>query len=212
MQDLDPGSQTATEFWEGIYHNASSKTSGIPSVILEKFAAEREPGNALDLGCAKGDDAVWLAKNGWTVVGVDVAPSVLRIAAENAERYGVSNQVCFEKHDLAETFPDGQFDLISAMFLETPLELPRAELFHRAAKALRRSGLLLIATHQILAPWAWGDPSVERPDGPARLTELDIDDKNWREVFVGSVEREARGPEGQTAQVKDAVIALKKLA
>ncbi|MDP5221018.1 class I SAM-dependent methyltransferase, partial [Ruegeria sp. 2205SS24-7] len=75
----------------------------------------------------------------------------------------------------------------------------------------RPSGLLLIATYQILAPWAWGDPSVERPDARARLAELILDSEDWREVFVGSDERDAIGPEGQTAQVKDAVVALEKL-
>lgn len=49
---------------------------------LTRFVAGRRPGTALDLGYARGDDAIWLARRGWTVTGVDV--SMLLIAAHGA--------------------------------------------------------------------------------------------------------------------------------
>ena len=58
------------------------KTSGVPSKILEQFTEILAPGQALDLGCAKGDDVVWLAKQGWQVLGVDISKAALDIASE----------------------------------------------------------------------------------------------------------------------------------
>lgn len=51
--------KTPLQFWEGLYANASGEMSGNPSTALARFAGDRTPGVALDLGCAKGDDAVW---------------------------------------------------------------------------------------------------------------------------------------------------------
>lgn len=203
--------QSAVEFWENIYRDAAPQTSGRPSLVLERFAKDRGPGRALDLGCAKGDDLVWLAKRGWRALGVDVAPSALRLAAANARRNGVAGRTEFERHDLAESFPEGEFDLVSAVFLQTPLEFPRTAVLRRAAASLRSGGLLLIASHQKVAPWSWSDPATELPDADVRLGELDLDPGGWRRLFVGPLERDARGPDGQVASVTDAVVALERL-
>lgn len=211
MQHPDLGSKTAEEFWEDIYSNASSQTSGRPSKILARFAEHRPPGDALDLGCAKGDDAVWLAKQGWRARGVDISKAALRMAAENAKRNDVADRVAFEQHDLSRSFPDGAFDLVSAMFLQTPFDFPRSAVLRSAAAAVRPSGLLLIATHQTHAPWSWSDPDVAAPSAEERLVETGIDVSQWRQIFVGPVHRTATGPQGQAAGVTDAVLALERL-
>ncbi len=203
-------SQSAETFWENIYRDASPRTSGRPSHVLERFAKNRMPGKALDLGCAKGDDVIWLAKSGWQTLGVDIAPSALRIAAANAGRNGVANRARFDRHDLAESFPEGTFDLVSAVFLQTPLDFPRIAVLRRAAASVSPSGLLLIASHQRVAPWSWSDPEVELPDAEARLAELDLDPDAWRRIFVGPIERDAVNADGRTAPVVDAVIALER--
>jgi SAM-dependent methyltransferase len=50
------------------------------------------PGRALDVGCGSGRDAVYLAKRGWQVTGVDSAEAGLSAARQRAQREGVEVQ------------------------------------------------------------------------------------------------------------------------
>jgi len=74
----------AEEFWEARYAGGSPESSGRPSGALVRFVADRRPGRAVDVGCARGDDVVWLAKRGWTATGVHVSETVLGYARANA--------------------------------------------------------------------------------------------------------------------------------
>ena len=48
------------------------------------------PGRALDLGCGSGRDAVYLARRGWQVTGVDAVSLALSRAAERARQAAVT--------------------------------------------------------------------------------------------------------------------------
>ncbi len=48
-----------------------------------------DPGRALDVGCGTGRDAVYLAKHGWRVTGVDFAEDALAKAKQRAADEGV---------------------------------------------------------------------------------------------------------------------------
>jgi SAM-dependent methyltransferase len=202
--------QSPQAFWDDRYRDASHKTSGLPSALLERFATDRVPGSVLDLGCAKGDDAIWLAGQGWDVVAVDIAQSALDIACANAVARGVEDRILFARHDLTESFPDGKFDLISAMFLQTPFDFPRREVFERALDHLKPNGLLLVVTHGSAAPWSWGKHDHKFPTPEKELAVLGYSKSDTRVVFAGSESRNAKGPDGQTAEVLDNVIALTK--
>lgn len=198
------------EFWEGRYENTSGVTSGKPSLALERYAKDRQLGTALDLGCAKGDDAIWLAKQGWQVLGVDISAAALKHTAANAARNSV--EVHLEQHDLAESFPSGEFDLITASFLQTPYDFPWEDVIRRAAAAIRPGGLLLAVTYERVAPWSWGEPKLDLPGAEERLADLALPQGDWNPVFVGSIDREAKGPKGERFRVRDAVIALERKA
>jgi SAM-dependent methyltransferase len=48
------------------------------------------PGRALDIGCGSGRDAVYLAKRGWQVTGLDFAPEGLEKAKQRAAEQGAN--------------------------------------------------------------------------------------------------------------------------
>jgi SAM-dependent methyltransferase len=46
-------------------------------------------GDVLDIGCGLGDNAVYLARNGHTVTGLDISPTALKTAEQRAKDAGV---------------------------------------------------------------------------------------------------------------------------
>ena len=199
-------------FWEEHYKAKSGPTSGRPSAALVRFAEGRAPGRVLDLGCARGDDAVWLARRGWQVTGVDVSATALDHARNAAEKAGIADRARFERYDLSESFPDGPFDLVTALFLHSPVDFPRTNVMRRAAEAVAPGGLLLSVTHASVAPWSWADPDTVFPRPEEELAELTLDPDAWRHVFIGAPEREATGPDGQVATATDNIVALERTA
>ena len=204
--------QTASEqFWERRYRDASPATSKRPSTALARYAEGLAPGRALDLGCGKGDDTVWLARRGWEVLAVDVSAAALAIVEGNARAADVAGRVRVERHDLERSFPEGCFDLVSAMYLESPVAgFAQAAIMCRAADAVAPGGLLLAATHGSRSPWSNAPLGWTYPSPEEALAELDLDPEGWDQVFVGAPERQATGPGGQVAIVKDTILALKR--
>lgn len=202
--------EDAAKLWDDIYQSNPSPSSGKPGTLLKRFAEDLRPGGALELGCAKGDDAVWLAGQGWTVLAVDISPTALGYASDNAQRAGVSSRIRFEQHDLSATFPQGTFDLVTASFLHSPVQFERSAALSRAAAAVQRRGHLLIIEHASRAPWSWSPPDTVYPTAEETLESMNLDESLWARVHVGSIERQANGPNGQTASVLDNVIFLRR--
>nr|WP_300039468.1 class I SAM-dependent methyltransferase [uncultured Roseobacter sp.] len=202
--------QSAQDFWDELYCRGSRQTRGLPSAVLKRFAMDRTPGRALDLGCAKGDDAIWLVQQGWEVVAVDIAQAALDIAEVNAVERGVADRISFQRHDLAVSFPEGRYDLISAMFLQTPFDFPKPEVFAQAYDKLASGGMLLIVTHGSATPWSWNKADHHYPTPEEDLAALGYAESDNEVFFVDAVRRTAHGPGGETAQVLDNVIALVK--
>lgn len=198
----------AEQFWEERYKAASPRTSGMPGMALRMFAGSLTAGCALELGCGKGDDAVWLASRGWSVVAVEISRTALDYAAANADQAGVSDRITFEKHDLSQSFPEGQFDLVTASFLAA---YTREAVFRRAAISVAPRGHLLIIDHASRLPWSSAPPDRRFPTTDETLAALALDEKDWERVHVGTLERRASGPSDETATVRDNVIFLKRL-
>jgi len=193
-------------FWEERYASASPESSGEPGAALRQVVEPLTPGTALELGCGKGDDTVWLARRGWTVTGVEISETALEYTRRNAERAGVSDRVTLERHDLAQSLPEGRFDLVFACFLAV---LPKEEVIRRAAEAVSSGGHLLLVDHGARAPWMWGDHDFPTP--AETLQGLQLDEGSWSRVRVDSLERPATGPDGQQATMRDNIILLRRI-
>ncbi|UNK41046.1 class I SAM-dependent methyltransferase [Luteimonas sp. S4-F44] len=202
--------ETAHAFWERVYAGRTTPSGGRPSEALTRFAEGRTPGRALELGCARGDDAIWLAQRGWTVTGVDISETALEAARTAAGAAGVADQVRFERHDLGESFPQGTFDLVTAMFLQSPMPFGRTQALRRAAQAVGAGGLLLLVSHGSRAPWSWSAPDTVYPSAEDEREALALDPVQWREVFVGALSRTAFGPSGEQASVLDTIVAIER--
>ena len=199
------------QFWEEHYRSREAREPGEPNAVLAQFGADLSSGAALDLGCSQGDDAIWLARRGWRVVAVDVSQTALERAARTAASAGVAERVKFEQHDLSRSFPAGEFDLVSALFLQSPVDFSRARVLRQAAQAVAVGGTLLLTEHASVAPWSWSRPDTVFPSPQDWLAELELHPDEWKHEFVGRPQRRASGPDGQSAFVEDNVLMLKRV-
>ena len=76
--------------WDDRYERGGGALwSGRVNTVLVAELEGHAPGSVLDVGCGEGADAVWLARAGWTVTGLDVSETALERAAEAARAAGV---------------------------------------------------------------------------------------------------------------------------
>lgn len=204
--------ETAAQFWER--HHRAHPPAERPRVnpLLSEVAADLGPGVALDLGCGGGGDALWLAERGWRVTAVDISATAVARLAATAERLGLSDRITGQRHDLSRSFPPGAFELVSAQYLQSPVQLDRAAILRTAAAALVPGGRMLIVDHGSVAPWSWNRDRPTRFPTPLELAaDLDLDPDEWRLERADAPRRWADGPDGQRAEVVDTVILLGRL-
>lgn len=206
--------ETPAEHWQKRYLSGRS-WSGNVNAALEREVAGITPGTALDLGCGEGGDALWLARNGWRVTAVDIAPAALAIGAA-AQHPG--DEITWVAADLGQWHPPTSYDLVSACFLHSAVELPREQILRRAAEAVADGGLLLIVGHAGVPHWAGpehhhGPKDLPTPDEVlAALFDdnprLSLDD--WTVVTKALVERATVAPDGTPGTIDDSVLTLRR--
>lgn len=200
------------EYWDGRYRESERIWSGEANAALVREVTGLTPGRALDLGCGEGGDAVWLALGGWRVTGSDISGVALKRAAEHAADAGVADRVEWERHDLAESFPAGEFDLVSACFLHSLGEFPRERILRRAAAAVAPGGVLLVVGH---AGWAdWQDnphPEVHFPTPDEVIAQLELPEGAWEVLRAEEHERVQDRPDGRPGTRVDNTVKVRRL-
>jgi len=118
-----------------------------PNRFLPPEVADLEPGRALDLACGEGRNAVWLARQGWEVTGVDFAETGLDKARRLAAAQGV--EVAWVCADVTTWTSPAPMDLVVVLYLQLPAAPRRLALGH-AAGAVGPGGTLLVVAHDLI--------------------------------------------------------------
>lgn len=205
--------QAPKEYWEGRY-GGEQVWSGEVNDVLADIAATLTPGDALDLGCGEGADVIWLAERGWRCVGVDISEAALARARQAAAGRGIGGyRVGFVAHDLADFEPSATFDLVTASFLHSRVELPRREILRRAVGWVNPAGSLLMTAHAAPPPWA--DEARKRAflpvDPEGEIAGLDLPHGAWETRVAEIRRRKAVGPDGVQGELEDSVVLLRRL-
>ncbi|MFB7261367.1 SAM-dependent methyltransferase [Streptomyces nojiriensis] len=208
----EPGAAAGEEFWDGRYGESHRIWSGEANAMLVHEVSDLAPGRALDLGCGEGADAVWLARRGWTVTGTDISGVALGRAAEHAAEAGIGDRVSFARHDLTESFPQGEFDLVSACFLHNYGDFPRDAVLRTAASAVAPGGTLLVVGHAGWAPWQEDREEAHFPTPAEVLAQLEPVTAGWEVLRAEETERIQNQPDGTPGTRTDNVVRVRRPA
>jgi SAM-dependent methyltransferase len=154
--------------WEDAYKTAPPWDIGRPQPAFVELVRTGElvMGKVLDVGCGTGENALYLAGNGFSVIGVDLTNRAIAAAiAKAAER---KLKVDFQKGNaLSLDFKDGVFDnVIDSGLFHTFPDDDRPVYATEVARILARGGKYFMLCFSEKEPTNWG--------GPRRVTKEEI--------------------------------------
>lgn len=151
---------TQAQRWDRRYRDAGWPVEPDPSVV--ELTADLAPGSALDVGCGTGRHAVWLARRGWRVTGVDASRVGLELAHAAAREAEVTVELVRRELPVDE-LPDGPFDLVLVANLHTPPP-ERDQVLASCATRVASGGVLVAVGHHVagLGSGSGGPDDVQR--------------------------------------------------
>jgi SAM-dependent methyltransferase len=131
--------------WDERYANIEQDWGSKPNPALVTEADGLPPGQALDVGCGHGADAIWLAAQRWNFTALDVSQVALERAADRARNAGAP--VRWLPAALTDApVPPGTFDLVSAQY-PALLRTPDRDAERKLLQAVAPGGVLLVVHH-----------------------------------------------------------------
>ncbi len=157
------------ERWDSRYRGDTQPAwdKGVPSSHLKAAieGGEIKPQHAVVLGCGTGTNAIYLAKKGFDVTAIDIAPTALSLAQEKAEKADV--KVRWLLADVLAPPADLEtFDFIFDRGCYHGVRRGNAQGYVKTLKRLSRPGTNIL----ILA----GNANEERHYGPPRVEEEEL--------------------------------------
>ncbi|UWQ13803.1 class I SAM-dependent methyltransferase [Aliiroseovarius sp. M344] len=89
-------------------HDALGKPTAVFVEFFDRY--ENKRARILDVGCGQGRDALFIARHGHSVVGVDISPSGIRDLNASAKQENLDVQGVVA--DIEAYVPEGDFDVI----------------------------------------------------------------------------------------------------
>ena len=147
-------------------------------IDLTSVLAEREGKRVLDVGCGAGRNAVFLAKQGSHVVGVDISSTALKMALRKADGSNLKNCVFIRGDFLRLPFSNSQFNaVVSCYSIENQSLSKIRKALNEMKRVLVSRGLVLVTLHST-KHWRFGLGKQISPG--AFLTTERIDGKRVR--------------------------------
>ena len=125
------------ERWNRVLTSASPRFNTQPNAFVVQMTQGRTPGKALDVGMGQGRNAIYLARQGWTVTGFDPADQAVAVANEEAKRLGI-HLTTLTVGDEEFDFGREQWDLIVVSYVSL------RHLTARMYDALKPGGLVVV--------------------------------------------------------------------
>ncbi|MFD6100797.1 class I SAM-dependent methyltransferase [Nocardiopsis flavescens] len=149
--DAPPPEMFRAEYWDERFSAPERIWSGNPNLVLVAEVRGLAPGRALEVGSGEGDDARWLAEQGWEVTATDISAVALeKAAARVAEQApGAAARITWRRADSdGWTPPEGAYDLVTSHYLPLRPER-RTAVFSGLAAAVAPGGTLLLVSHAL---------------------------------------------------------------
>lgn len=160
--------------WDEKYQTAPGQLpwdTGTPSPDLVEYfeSLDNSPGQVLEIGCGTGTNAIWMAKNGSTVIATDISPTAIAEAKKKQNQEGI--EVDFRVGNILEELPlgDASLDLVfdrGVYHVMAPDD--RKTFINAVAKMLRPNGYWLCIAGNA------DDKSNPEEEGPPRLKASEV--------------------------------------
>jgi SAM-dependent methyltransferase len=155
--------------FDNIYSSPTPTFSTAPNALMVSVVDGLTPGRALDLATGQGRNAVYLAREGWSVTAVDISDIGLGVAAATAQQWGVSLATVLGSVDAFDLGED-VWDLVVITY--APVPVADGTYVRRLARALRPGGAVVIE-------------SFASDVGEAERRPVDIDPARLSSAFTG---------------------------
>lgn len=119
--------------------------------FLKVLQEKNLKGVILEVGCGNGRDSIYLAKQGYYVVGIDLAPEAIKLAQKNKERLledeNLAANLDFQVADVEKlSFPEEHFEGVYSIGVLHSTNLQKS--LKEITRVLKKGGLAIIHVYQ----------------------------------------------------------------